>query len=192
MIGAKDRLAARLGRRFSMNAKVSRQADEFVDLVDRLRARGGSIDALIIQMGNNGPLYSDEMDALHQAVAGVGEVFLVNDLAPVSWSGESDEKLSEAARAWPHTTLIDWHSIVGDHLDRLTWDGLHLTPAGAGVYTRLITREVRSKVRWPKNHHGHQKLHRSETKASHKGVRRAIRSRHSGKAQTRGKGRDST
>jgi peptidoglycan/LPS O-acetylase OafA/YrhL len=151
MIGAKERLAARLGRRFSMNAKVSRQADEFVDLVERLKKRGGRVDALIIQMGNNGPLYSDEMEAIRRATAGVGELFLVNDLAPVSWSGESDEKLAEAAETWPHTTLIDWHSVVDGHQDRFTWDGLHLTPAGAGAYTRLITREVRSKVAWPKH-----------------------------------------
>ena len=143
MIGAKDRLAARMGRRFSMNARVSRQADEFVGLVERLKARGGNVDALIVQMGNNGPLYSDEMEAMRRATAAIGEVFLVNDLAPVSWSDESDEKLSEAVRTWPHTTLIDWRSVVGKHLDGLTWDGLHLTPAGAGVNTRLITKAVR-------------------------------------------------
>src|SRR6185295_1883983 len=56
MVGAKERLAARLGPRFSMNAKVGRQADEFVDLIQRLKRRGGHVDALIIQMGNNGPL----------------------------------------------------------------------------------------------------------------------------------------
>ncbi len=150
MIGAKERLAARLGRRFSMNAKVSRQADEFVDLVRRLRARGGNVDALIIQMGNNGPLYSEEMEALRRATAGVGEVFLINDLAPVSWSGESDEKLAEAAETWPHTTLIDWRSVVAGHQDSLTWDGLHLTPAGAGAYARLVSHEVRSRIAWPK------------------------------------------
>jgi peptidoglycan/LPS O-acetylase OafA/YrhL len=206
MIGAKERLAARLGRRFSMNARVSRQADEFVDLVERLRERGGNVDALIVQMGNNGPLYSDEMEAMREAVAGVGEVFLINDLAPVSWSGESDEKLAEAARTWPHTLLIDWRSIVGDHQDGLTWDGLHLTPAGAGVYARLVTRAVRSKVEWPKNHRKHERQrHRgrerkrrrrekkqSERRTSHKSRSGAIRSSHSRKAQNRGKGRDST
>ena len=35
MIGAKEKLAARFGRRFSMNAKVGRQANEFVDLARR-------------------------------------------------------------------------------------------------------------------------------------------------------------
>jgi peptidoglycan/LPS O-acetylase OafA/YrhL/lysophospholipase L1-like esterase len=149
MIGAKERLAARLGRRFSMNARVSRQADEFVNLVERLKAHGGNLDALIIQMGNNGPLYGDEMEAIRRATANVGQLFLINDLAPVSWSDESDEKLSEAARDWPHTELIDWRSAVDGHEGRLTWDGLHLTPAGAGAYARLVTRVVRSKVAWP-------------------------------------------
>ena len=41
MIGAKERLAARLGPRFSMNAKVGRQADEFVEIAERLKAGGG-------------------------------------------------------------------------------------------------------------------------------------------------------
>ena len=149
MIGAKERLAARLGRRFSMNAKVSRQADEFVDLVERLKARGGNVDALIIQMGNNGPLYSDEMEAIRRATRGVGELFLINDLAPVSWSGESDEKLAEAAEDLaPHGTD---RLALGRrrHQDSLTWDGLHLTPAGAGVYTRLITARC-GRRSWPK------------------------------------------
>jgi hypothetical protein len=61
MIGAKDKLAARFGPRFSMNAKLGRQADEFVILARRLKRRDGNVNALIIQMGNNGPLYGDEM-----------------------------------------------------------------------------------------------------------------------------------
>ena len=63
---------------------------------------------MIIQMGNNGPLYGDEMEALHKATAEVGELFLIDDHAPVSWIGESNHALAEAARDWPHTTLIDW------------------------------------------------------------------------------------
>ena len=147
MIGAKERLAARLGRRFSLNAKVGRQADEFVKLARRLRAHGGHVDALVVQMGSNGPLYGDEMEDLRRATSEVGELFLINDHAPVSWVGESNEMLSEAAETWPHTTLIDWHSVAEDH-GSLTWDDTHLTPAGAGVYTRLVTRAVRRAGLW--------------------------------------------
>jgi peptidoglycan/LPS O-acetylase OafA/YrhL len=112
MVGAKEKLAARLGRRFSMNSKVGRQADEFVDLARRLKRRGGHIDALIIQMGNNGPLYGDEMEALRKATSNVDELFLINDHAPVSWQDESNHALEEADENWPHTTLIDWAPVA--------------------------------------------------------------------------------
>jgi peptidoglycan/LPS O-acetylase OafA/YrhL/lysophospholipase L1-like esterase len=143
MIGAKERLATRFGSRFSMNAKVGRQADEFVEMARRLKRRGGQIDALIIQMGNNGPLYGDEMEDLRKATSNVGELFLVSDHAPVSWQEESNHALAEADATWPHTTLIDWASIAAAH-ENLLWDGIHLTPGGAGVYTRLIAHSVRS------------------------------------------------
>jgi len=146
MVGTKEKLAARLGRRFSMNAKVGRQANEFVDLARRLKRRGGHVDALIIQMGNNGPLYSDEMDAVRKATSNVGELFLIDDHAPVSWQDESNHALEEAGETWPHTTLIDWAPVAASH-ENLLWDGIHLTPAGAGVYARLIVHAVDSKLR---------------------------------------------
>jgi peptidoglycan/LPS O-acetylase OafA/YrhL len=145
MIGAKDKLAARFGPRFSMNAKVGRQADEFVELARRLKRRDGNVDALIIQMGNNGPLYGDEMEALRKATSNVGELFLISDHAPVSWQDESNHALAEADATWPHTTLIDWAPVAAAH-ENLLWDGIHLTPAGAGVYTRLITHTVRPAI----------------------------------------------
>ena len=143
MIGAKDKLAARFGPRFSMNAKVGRQADEFVELARRLKHRGGHVDALIVQMGNNGPLYGDEMEALRKATSNVGELFLISDHAPVSWQDESNHALAEADATWPHTALIEWAPVAAAH-EALLWDGIHLTPGGAGIYTRLIVHAVRS------------------------------------------------
>jgi peptidoglycan/LPS O-acetylase OafA/YrhL len=146
MIGAKERLAARFGPRFSMNAKVGRQAGEFVKLARRLKRRGGHVDALIVQMGNNGPLYGDEMDALRKATSEVGELFLVSDHAPVSWQDESNHALAEADATWPHTALIDWAPVAAANED-LLWDGIHLTPGGASLYTRLIVHSVRHELR---------------------------------------------
>ena len=148
MIGARDRLAARLGPRFSMSAEVGRQASEFVAIVERLRREGHRPAAMIIHMGNNGPLYGETMAAIQRATADVGELFLVNDHAPVSWEGESNKAIREAARDWPHTTLIDWKS-VAESRPGLLWDDIHLTPAGAGAYTRLIAAAVRAKVPFP-------------------------------------------
>ena len=145
MIGAKDKLAARLGPGFSMSAEVGRQADDFVAIAQRLKRQGHHPDAMIIQMGNNGPLYSDEMEELRKATSEVGQLFLIDDHAPVSWVDESNHALAEAARDWPHTTLIDWAPVAAAH-EKLLWDGIHLTPAGAGLYARLVSAAVREKV----------------------------------------------
>ena len=143
MIGAEEKLAARLGPGFSMDARVGRQADEFVGLAQRIKRQGHHPEAMIIQMGDNGPLYSEEMEALQKATSEVGELFLINDHAPVSWVEESNHALAEAAADWPHTTLIDWASTADAGGDSLFWDDIHLTPAGAGVYTRLVNAAVR-------------------------------------------------
>jgi peptidoglycan/LPS O-acetylase OafA/YrhL len=148
MIGAAEKLAARLGPGFSMSAEVGRQAGEFVAIAQRLKREGHAPNAMIVQMGNNGPLYSDEMEDLRKATSEVGELFLIDDHAPVSWIGESNQALAEAARDWPHTTLIDWAPVAAAH-ENLLWDGIHLTPGGAGLYTRLVSAAVHDKVAFP-------------------------------------------
>jgi peptidoglycan/LPS O-acetylase OafA/YrhL len=148
MIGAEANLAARLGPGFSMSAKVGRQASEFVEIVERLAREGHHPDAMIIQMGNNGPLYGDDMEAIQKATAGVGELFLINDHAPVSWVGESNDALAEAAEDWPHTTLVDWASAAAENEAEL-WDGIHLKPGAASLYARLLSTAVREKVPFP-------------------------------------------
>jgi peptidoglycan/LPS O-acetylase OafA/YrhL len=148
MIGARDRLAARLGPGFSMSAEVGRQASEFVAIVERLEREGHRPAAMIIQMGNNGPLYGEDMEAIQKATAGVGQLFLINDHAPVSWAGESNHALAEAGEDWPHTTLIDWDSVAAAHED-LLWDGIHMKPAAAALYARLVSRAVRERVPFP-------------------------------------------
>jgi peptidoglycan/LPS O-acetylase OafA/YrhL len=148
MVGAAERLSARLGPGLVLNAKEGRQASEFVEIVEKLRREGHMPDAMIIQMGNNGPLYGAEMEAIQKATADVGELFLITDHAPVSWVGESNGALEEAAADWPHTSLIDWAAVAAAHEDDL-WDGIHLKPSAAGIYARLVSRAVREKVAYP-------------------------------------------
>jgi peptidoglycan/LPS O-acetylase OafA/YrhL len=148
MIGAKDKLVGRLGPGFSMSAQVGRQAGEFVKILRRLAHEGHHPDAIVIQMGNNGPLYGNEMAAIQRATAGVGHLFLVNDHAPVSWLAESNRALAEAAADWPHTTLVDWKA-AAESEDGLLWDETHLTPEGAGVYARLISAAVHREIAFP-------------------------------------------
>ncbi|MDX6625651.1 MAG: hypothetical protein QOE56_640 [Solirubrobacterales bacterium] len=165
MIGAAANLAARLGPGFSMNAKVGRQANDFVELVQQLRREGRHPNAMIIQMGNNGPLYGEDMEAIQQATADVGQLFLINDHAPVSWVEESNQALAEAAADWPHTTLIDWKTVAEEN-EGLLWDGIHLKPAAAALYARLVSTAVREKVAFPPQRQPPPKPHAKKRRGS--------------------------
>jgi branched-subunit amino acid transport protein len=150
MIGAEKNLAARLGPGFSMDAKVGRQADEFLAIIEAIKRQGHHPAAMVIQWGNNGPLYSEDMTALRKATTNVGQLFLISDHAPVSWQDESNEAIAEASELWHHTTEIPWAKAAEEGGESLFWDGIHLTPKGAGIYARLVSEVVHEKVAFPR------------------------------------------
>ena len=150
MIGAEEKLASRLGPGFSMDAKVGRQADEFLAIIEKIKRDGHHPAAMVIQWGNNGPLYSEDMEALRKATTNVGQLFLISDHAPVSWQDESNEAIAEASKLWHNTTEIPWAKAAEEGGESLFWDGIHLTPKGAGVYARLVSQVVHEKVAFPK------------------------------------------
>jgi peptidoglycan/LPS O-acetylase OafA/YrhL len=149
MIGAEENLAARLGPGFSMSAEVGRQADEFLEIIEKIKRQGHHPDAMVIQWGNNGPLYSEDMEALRKDTTNVKQLFLISDHAPVSWQDESNHAIAEASEDWHHTTEIPWAKTAEEGGESLFWDGLHLTPKGAGIYARLVTKVLREKVAFP-------------------------------------------
>jgi peptidoglycan/LPS O-acetylase OafA/YrhL len=150
MIGAEEKLEQRLGPGFSMDAKVGRQADEFLDIVQKIKRGGHHPAAMVIQWGNNGPLYSEDMEALRKATTNVGQLFLISDHAPVSWQDESNEAIAEASKLWHNTTEIPWKVAAEEGGESLFYDGIHLTPKGAGVYARLVSQVLHEKVAFPR------------------------------------------
>ncbi len=150
MIGAETNLEKRLGPGFSMDAKVGRQADEFLEIVEKIKQEGHHPQAMVIQWGNNGPLYSEDMEALRKATTNVGQLFLISDHAPVSWQDESNEAIAEASKLWHNTTEIPWAQAAEEGGESLFWDGIHLTPKGAGVYARLVSKVLHEKLAFPK------------------------------------------
>jgi peptidoglycan/LPS O-acetylase OafA/YrhL len=151
MIGAEDQLKARLGPGFSMDAKVGRQADEFLAIIEKIKQGGHHPQAMVIQWGNNGPLYSEDMEALRKATTNVGQLFLISDHAPVSWQDESNEAIAEASKLWHDTTEIPWAKAAEEGGESLFWDGIHLTPKGAGVYARLVSQVLHEKIAFPRS-----------------------------------------
>jgi peptidoglycan/LPS O-acetylase OafA/YrhL len=149
MVGAEENLQKRLGPGFSMDAEVGRQADEFLEIIAKIKREGHRPDAMVIQWGNNGPLYSEDMEALRKDTTNVKQLFLISDHAPVSWQDESNHAIREASEDWHNTTEIPWAKAAEEGGESLFWDGIHLTPEGAGVYARLVTKVLHEKLAFP-------------------------------------------
>ncbi|HSD24881.1 MAG TPA: hypothetical protein VLB79_11215 [Solirubrobacterales bacterium] len=141
MVDARAGLARRLGPGLTLDAAVGRQPGEITALLNAYATSVGLPDYVVIQTGNNGPVYSDDLIALHAALQGVPHVFLVNVDVPRSWQGEVNSILAEAARSWGQAELVDWHSIASSK--HITTDGVHLTSEGITLYSRLIARALR-------------------------------------------------
>jgi peptidoglycan/LPS O-acetylase OafA/YrhL len=142
MVDARTGLARRVGPGLTLDAAVGRQPGEIISLLHGYAAAGRLPDEVVIQMGDNGPVWRDDLVRLHDALRGVPHVYLVNVDVPRSWQGEVNSILSEAARNWGQAELLDWHEIASSK--RLTTDGVHLTAQGIRLYSRLIASAVRA------------------------------------------------
>jgi lysophospholipase L1-like esterase len=138
-VGASVMLAAQraLGRHALVDAAVARQPDDVVARLDAYRAAGRLPSRVIVQIGENGPLLSDDVRALRHALRGVDRVVLVNVRVPRSWVAEVNGTLDEAAAGWPAARVVDWYGAsAGGGL--LYDDGTHPNARGARVYAHLV------------------------------------------------------
>jgi peptidoglycan/LPS O-acetylase OafA/YrhL len=142
MVDARTGLARRVGPGLTLNAAVGRQPGEIISLLHNYAAAGKLPDDVVIQMGNNGPVYGDDLVKLHDALEGVPRVYLLNVDVPRSWQGEVNSILHEAAQNWGQAQLLDWHAIASKKV--ITTDGVHLTTEGITLYSRLIARAVKA------------------------------------------------
>jgi peptidoglycan/LPS O-acetylase OafA/YrhL len=148
MVDARSGLARLLGPQLTLNAAVGRQPSDIISLLHDYAAAGKLPNNVVLQIGNNGPVYGGDLAKLHQALIGVAHVYLVNVEVPRSWQGEVNSTLSEAARNWGQAQLVDWHQIAASH-GGITTDGIHLTSKGIDLYSRLIASSVRTAASKP-------------------------------------------
>jgi lysophospholipase L1-like esterase len=139
MLAAIDPLQRRLHAR--VDAKVARQPDEILQRLAQYRDARDLPPVVVVQTGENGPLYADGVRALRATLRGVPRVVLVTVRQPtVGWSDDTNEKLRELARVWPQARIADWHAAAGDA--KLLWDSAHPNAAGAKVYARVVAEAI--------------------------------------------------
>jgi hypothetical protein len=139
MLAAKPQLVRRLGAR--VDAAVGRQPAAILKRLAAYRAKGALPPAVVVQIGDNGPLWSSDTARLKRLLAGVPHVVLVTVREATSWEGEVNDQLAQAVHGWPQASIADWQAASAD-ASGLTYDGEHPNPAGATVYADAIARAL--------------------------------------------------
>jgi peptidoglycan/LPS O-acetylase OafA/YrhL len=143
-VGASVMLAAEpaLKRFATVDAAIGRQPEQIIGRLRRLRDAEQLPDEVVVQMGENGPVWGADIRALQGVLRDVERVVLVNVRVPRSWESQVNEILAETAGSWEAAHLADWHEASAD-ADLLYDDGTHPDPAGADVYARVVRGALR-------------------------------------------------
>jgi peptidoglycan/LPS O-acetylase OafA/YrhL len=141
MLGCTSQLATALHHRARIDATVGRQIDDTITDLDRYRARHQLPRTVVIQIGNNGPLWYRDLVRLRQALRGVQNVIVVNVRNATSWEQESNHAIANWVKSWRAAHVADWY---GHSKDSMLSDGTHPWPSACTIYARLIAATVRS------------------------------------------------
>ncbi len=143
MLGCAPVLEQRLGSRLRVDAVVGRQAVDTISRLAEYRAHGDLPPTVIVQIGDNGPVWYSNLQRLREVLSGVQHVVLVNVRVARSWQGEVDKALAEYVSSWPQAVLANWYSHSSESL---LVDGVHPSVAGRAIYAGVVLEGLREAV----------------------------------------------
>jgi peptidoglycan/LPS O-acetylase OafA/YrhL len=141
MLDCQRPLKAALNHRVRVDATVGRQIDDTIDELNKLRKHHRLPKTLVIQIGNNGPLWYHDLVNLRRALRGIPDIIFVNVRNATSWQDESNQALANWLRGWRAAHLADWYATS---TNKMLSDGTHPWPYGCVTYARLIRDTLRS------------------------------------------------
>ena len=141
MLGCSSELKAALRHRVRVDATVGRQILDTVKELNRLRSKHRLPKTVVIQVGNNGPLWYRDLVKLRHALRGIPDVVVVNVRNDTSWQDESNQALVNWLHGWHAAHLADWY---GASTAKMLQDGTHPWPYGCAIYAQVIADALRT------------------------------------------------
>jgi hypothetical protein len=126
---------------FEIDVRGCRQMSEGLDVLSSRKGAGALPDVVVVALGNNWTVSTSE---IRRAMRIVGPRRLLGLVTPRGVMASARTSIRAAGLRWPERVkVLDW--AARSARKAWTWDGLHLTPAGARSFTRLLS-EAKS---WP-------------------------------------------
>ncbi len=135
MLGCAPNLEQLVGHRLRVDAVVGRQADATIARLAQYRMAGELPSRVIVQIGDNGPVWYADMQKLRRVLRGVPVVVLVNVRLARSWQDEVNQELSQYAKSWPQAVIANWFAHSSQ---AMLSDGVHPQIDDRGVYAHVV------------------------------------------------------
>lgn len=143
MLGA----ARNMGRAgFDVDARCARNPADGIELLRSRKRRGRLPEIVVMALGTNRPIGSRDIARALRVLGRRRTLMLVTPMR--SGRPFRTGPMRRAARRRPdRIKLIDWSGRATRNRHWLAGDGTHLTPSGAGAYTRILKRGAWSRQR---------------------------------------------
>ena len=129
----------------TMDAVEGRQPDPILADIEHDAAVGKLNPLVIIGVGDNGLITPDVLRQTLSALHQVPRVIVLNNRVGRYWESSNNQTIASIVPHYNNVRLLDWHALSASHPSWFYDDGIHLTPAGAIAYTRLIVSAAREK-----------------------------------------------
>lgn len=130
-----------------VDARVSRFMDAGLSVLQRLAAGGQLRPVVIVGLGTNGGVTTQQVHQLMAIVGSKRKVILVNTFVPLPYEQGTNSVLAAAARSYPNVVLANWNNTISDRTSLLWPDDIHPHyPAGTRVYAAMIKAAVAQAV----------------------------------------------
>jgi len=142
MLGAHEALVAEIGPGLTLDAAVSRQYEQALNVVRAMATAGTLGERVVLHLGTNGVIRPEQFAEMMTLLAGVPKVVVVNVAVPRPWEGPVNEVIANGVPNYPNAVLIDWKSFADAHRDLFVNDGVHLTHGGGVIYADIIAQNL--------------------------------------------------
>ncbi|MHA3684300.1 acyltransferase family protein [Leucobacter sp. HY1908] len=125
----------------SIDAAVSRGMAAGVGIIADSAAQGALRHVLVVGLGTNGTVTTDELEAIRQTAAG-RQLVLVNAYGDRDWIPGVNDTITAFANSYRGVVVADWQASVTGVEGALAGDEIHPNPSGGEIYAQSVQRAL--------------------------------------------------
>ena len=128
-----------------IDAKISRQVCQALDVAKTLKKKGKLGDIVLISLGTNGPFHSKTGEALIDYLGTDKKIFWIDAYSRKEKLPDSiNQTIRKLAKKYKNLTVISWSKEGKKHPDWFYQDGTHLNSKGQKGFAKFICKNVSS------------------------------------------------